>query len=68
MPDRSRALIDTMLERARIEVLRWVLTQFDYPGKNVEVLGTPDRLIIGSPDSVYDQGETPTGIIPRANP
>jgi polyphosphate kinase 2 len=55
-------------KRARIEVLRWVLAQFDYPGKNVEVLGAPDHLIIGSPDSVYDQGETPTGIIPRANP
>jgi hypothetical protein len=55
-------------KRARIEVLRWVLTQFDYPGKNTEVLGKPDPLIIGSPDSVYDQGETPTGIIPRSIP
>lgn len=52
-------------KRARIEVLRWVLTQFDYPGKNASVLGAPDPLIIGSPDSVYDQGETPTGIIAR---
>ena len=55
-------------KRARIEVLRWVLSQFDYPGKNTEVLGKPDPLIIGSPDSVYDQGETPTGFIPRAIP
>ncbi len=55
-------------KRARIEVLRWVLSRFDYPGKNPDVIGANDPLIIGSPDSVYDQGETPTGVIPRQNP
>ena len=55
-------------KRARIEVLRWVLSRFDYPDKNIDVIGANDPLIIGSPDSVYDQGETPTGVIPRQNP
>jgi hypothetical protein len=32
------------------------------------VIGANDPLIIGSPDDVYDQGETPTGVIPRQNP
>jgi polyphosphate kinase 2 len=55
-------------KRARIEVLRWVLSRFDYPDKNTVVIGTNDPLIIGSPHDVYDQGETPTGVIPRQNP
>ena len=55
-------------KRARIEVLRWVLSRFDYPDKNAVVIGANDPLIIGSPDDVYDQGETPTGVIPRQNP
>ena len=55
-------------KRARIEVLRWVLSRFNYPDKNAVVIGANDPLIIGSPDDVYDQGETPTGVIPRQNP
>ncbi len=51
-------------KRARLEALRWVLSKFDYPGKNHEVVGTPDPKIIGSPSEVYDQGETPTASIP----
>ncbi|MBC9953614.1 polyphosphate kinase 2 [Leucobacter sp. cx-42] len=56
-------------KRARLEAMRWVLAQFDYPEKDFEVVGTPDAKIIGSPADVYDDGETPTGtmpIIPRA--
>jgi len=55
-------------KRARIEVLRWVLSRFAYPDKNILVIGNNDPLIIGNPDDVYDQGETPTGVIPRQNP
>jgi polyphosphate kinase 2 (PPK2 family) len=34
-------------KRARLEAIRHVLEQFDYEGKDGEVVGTPDRRIIG---------------------
>lgn len=51
-------------KRARLEAMRWVLSQFDYPNKDHKVVGAPDPLIIGSPTSVYDEGEAPTGSFP----
>ncbi|WP_427870487.1 polyphosphate kinase 2 [Leucobacter luti] len=51
-------------KRARLEAMRWVLSRFDYPNKDHEVVGTPDPKLIGAPDSVYDDGETPTGSFP----
>lgn len=51
-------------KRARLEAMRWVLSQFDYPDKNIDVVGTPDSKIVGSPATVYDEGETPTGTFP----
>lgn len=47
-------------KRARLEALKWVLNEFDYTGKDDVVIGPPDSLIIGSPEVVYEQGETPT--------
>ena len=54
-------------KRARLEAMRWVLAKFDYPGKDLDVVGTPDAKIIGSPADVYDDGETPTGTFPVVN-
>lgn len=51
-------------KRARLEAMRWVLSQFDYPNKDRDVVGVPDPLIVGSPGTVYDDGETPTGRFP----
>jgi polyphosphate kinase len=34
-------------KRARLEAIRHILEQFDYEGKDVEVVGKPDRKIIG---------------------
>jgi polyphosphate kinase 2 len=51
-------------KRARLEAMRWVLAQFDYPGKNTKVVGIPDPLVIGDPASVYDSGETSTSTFP----
>ena len=51
-------------KRARLEAMRWVLSQFDYPNKDHRVVGAPDPLLIGSPSSVYDEGEAPTGSFP----
>lgn len=46
-------------KRARIEAMKWVLRRFDYPDKDHKLVGAPDQLIIGSPDSVYEEGERP---------
>ncbi|KAM9863406.1 polyphosphate kinase 2 [Leucobacter sp. BZR 635] len=54
-------------KRARLEAMRWVLAKFDYPNKDHALVGTPDTKIIGSPDDVYDDGETPTGSFPVVN-
>jgi polyphosphate kinase 2 (PPK2 family) len=55
-------------KRARIEAMRWVLAQFDYPGKDLSVVGVPDPLIIGKPESIYDEGEKPGGEFPVVSP
>jgi polyphosphate kinase len=51
-------------KRARINAMRYVLGQFDYPRKDPAVVGTPDPLVVGPASQVYEQGETPGG--PRA--
>ena len=33
-------------KRARVEAMRWVLSRFDYPGKDYEVVGEPDPRIV----------------------
>jgi polyphosphate kinase 2 len=33
-------------KRARVEAMRWVLSRFDYPGKDHEVVGEPDPNIV----------------------
>lgn len=51
-------------KRARLEAMKWVLNAFDYDGKDTSVIGQNDSLVIGSPSTVYDQGESPTTAIP----
>jgi len=36
-------------KRARLEAIKHVLLKFDYEGKNLEVLGEPDKALIGPP-------------------
>jgi polyphosphate kinase len=36
-------------KRARLEAIKHVLSKFDYDDKNDEVIGKPDRAIIGPP-------------------
>jgi len=36
-------------KRARLEAMRHVLEQFEYPGKDYEIVGKPDSKIIGPP-------------------
>ncbi len=41
-------------KRGRIEAMRYVLSRFDYPGKDAQAVGTPDPLIVGPPDTVLE--------------
>jgi polyphosphate kinase 2 len=42
-------------KRARLEAMRHILEQFDYEGKNPEVVGKPDMKIIGPPSLLSEQ-------------
>ena len=44
-------------KRGRLEAMRHVLTTMDYPGKDLEVVGKPDPLIVGPASQVFEQGE-----------
>ena len=46
-------------KRGRVEAMRWVLYNLDYPGKDVKVVGTPDPYIVGPPEVVYENEEAP---------
>jgi polyphosphate kinase 2 len=48
-------------KRARINAMRYVLQQFDYPRRDREVAATPDSLVVGPPSQIYEHGETPGG-------
>jgi polyphosphate kinase 2 len=48
-------------KRSRLEAMRFVLNQLDYPGKRFDIIGTPDPLIVGPPEVVAaETGETQT--------
>ena len=42
-------------KRARLEAMRFVLSRFDYPGKDDELVGEPDPQIVGSAASILEQ-------------
>ena len=41
-------------KRARLEAMRHVLHRFDYPGKDVDVVGVPDPLVVGAAADLFD--------------
>ncbi len=43
--------------RGRLNAMRYVLYAIDYEGKDVDVVGTPDPLIVGGASSVFEVGE-----------
>jgi polyphosphate kinase 2 (PPK2 family) len=47
-------------KRARINAMRHVLLQFDYPGRNDAVIATVDPLVVGPASAVYEHGESPS--------
>jgi polyphosphate kinase 2 (PPK2 family) len=40
-------------KRARLNTMKYVLSNLDYPDKNLDVIGTPDRRIIGPKEHIY---------------
>jgi polyphosphate kinase 2 len=52
-------------KRARIGALRYVLSRFDYPDKDAEVVGVPDGRIVGPAAQVFEHGERPDRLFPR---
>jgi polyphosphate kinase 2 len=52
-------------KRARLEAMRHVLSQFAYTGKDAEVVGTPDPLIVGPAATLIEQGEGATHRFPQ---
>ncbi|NHC14958.1 polyphosphate kinase 2 [Motilibacter deserti] len=52
-------------KRARLEAMRHVLNRFDYTGKDAEVVGPPDPLIVGPAATVFEQGENGDVLFPK---
>jgi polyphosphate kinase 2 len=50
-------------KRARLEAIKHVLAKFDYAGKNDEVIGKPDHLIIGPPSVLSEHN--PDRVYPK---
>ena len=44
-------------KRGRIEAMRWVLRNVDYPDKDNDLVGSPDPVIVGPPSGIYETGE-----------
>ncbi len=44
-------------KRARINAMRFILDQLDYPNKNEDIILTPDPLIVGSAKDVFEKDE-----------
>ena len=44
-------------KRARINAMRHVLNNLEYPNKDPEVVVPPDELIVGSAEQIYEKGE-----------
>ena len=46
-------------KRARLEAMRYVLSRFDYPDRDDDLVGEPDPQIVGSAASILDDGQVP---------
>jgi polyphosphate kinase 2 (PPK2 family) len=51
-------------KRGRLEAIRWVLSEVDYPDKDTDLVGTPDPLIVGPPADIYETGEKTGRVYP----
>ncbi len=53
-------------KRARINAMRFLLSQMPYPNKDHEVVGEPDPLIVGSASDIYEEGEHTMASVPSS--
>ncbi len=51
-------------KRARINGMRFVLSQMPYPNKDLDVVQEPDPLIVGSASEIYEEGEHSMASVP----
>ncbi|HKG51159.1 MAG TPA: polyphosphate kinase 2 [Actinomycetales bacterium] len=51
-------------KRARVEAMRHVLSRFDYEGKDLDVVGTPDPRVVGTAADVLEEGEHADRLFP----
>ncbi len=51
-------------KRARLEAMRVLLSRFDYPSKDHDVVGRPDPLIVGPAARVFETDENPHPLFP----
>jgi hypothetical protein len=47
-------------KRARLAAMRFLLNRFDYDKKDVELVGTPDPLIVGPASQLFELDERPS--------
>jgi polyphosphate kinase 2 len=47
-------------KRARLEAIKHVLRKFDYDGKNSDVIGEPDKALIGPPSMLSERNPDPS--------
>ena len=53
-------------KRARLEAMRFLLNQFEYDNKDVELVGAPDPLIVGPASQLFEIDERPGHEAPAA--
>jgi hypothetical protein len=46
-------------KRARLEAMRSLLAKFEYAGKDREIVGSPDPLLVGAPATLREVEATP---------
>jgi polyphosphate kinase 2 len=52
-------------KRARVEAMRYLLSRFDYKGKDAELVGTPDPKIVGRAVDLLEEGEQSNRMYPQ---
>jgi polyphosphate kinase len=52
-------------KRARIEAMRHVLARFNYDGKDADLVGTPDPLVVGRASQLFEEDEAPSRGFPQ---
>ena len=55
-------------KRARLEAMRVLLSQLDYPEKDHAVVGIPDPLLVGPAARLHEDGEDPARFFPTVVP